>query len=67
MSQPPLVPWVDDRSDTPRTDAFIDTLPPIPMNNGPVVAAEAMRAHMIAWAEFARGLERELSRKVWPH
>lgn len=67
MTQPPIVPWVDERSDTPRTDAFIDTLPPIPMHLGPVTAAEAMRHHMIQWAEFARGLERELARKVWPH
>lgn len=56
-----------DRSETPRTDSFIGTLPPIPMGEGPMVAAQAMREHMIAWAEFARELERELARKVWPH
>lgn len=56
-----------DESDTPRVDDFIETLPPIPFDEGPLVAASAVRAQMVAWAEFARGLERELSRKVWPH
>lgn len=60
------VGWTD-RSETPRTDAFIDTLPIIPMNEGPLVAAEAMRVHMLAWADFARALEREVNHKVWPH
>ena len=66
-SPPPPPPGFLERSETPRTDAFIDTLPVIPMSEGPVVAAQAMREHMIAWAKFARELELECARKVWPH
>jgi hypothetical protein len=67
-SPPPLsaTPF-DSVSATPRTDAFVATLPPIRMNEGPLVAAQDMREQMIMWAEFARGLEVECARKVWPH
>jgi hypothetical protein len=69
VSTPPPPPpreWLE-RSETPRTDAFIDTLPIIPMSEGPVEAARAMREVLVMWAEFAKELERELARKVWPH
>lgn len=65
---PPPVPepaW-DDRSATPRTDAFIEQLPFVSLSD-PMTAAKGVREVMIAWAEFARELERELGRKVWPH
>lgn len=52
-------------SETPRTDAFIDALPPVRMDD-PISAAHDVRALMIRWAEFARELEREVGRKVWP-
>lgn len=65
---PPFIPepgW-DYRSETPRVDAFIDTLPIIPMTD-PITTAKALREVLIAWSDFARELERELGRKVWPH
>ena len=69
-TQPPMTNSLaafEDRSDTPRTDAFIQTLPNIPLNEGPLRAAEAMSEYMRAFAEYARALERECARKVWPH
>ena len=63
---PEVVPGFGARSDTPRTDAFIDAMPVIPMRN-PEETAHAIREILIGWAEFSRGLERELARKVWPH
>lgn len=65
---PPPIPepaW-DHRSETPRTDAFIDQLPIIPMSD-PMTTASAIREVLLAWSDFARELERENARKVWPH
>jgi len=65
---PKFVPepsW-DSRSETPRVDAFIDQLPIIPMTD-PLTTASAVREVLVAWSDFARELERELQRKVWPH
>jgi len=33
----------------------------------PITTAKALREVLIAWSDFARELERELGRKVWPH
>lgn len=68
MMRPPPVPppGFAQRSETPRVDAFIDTLPIIPMSD-PITTATAVREVLIAWSDFARELERELARKVWPH
>ena len=66
-STPPIpAPGWESRSETPRTDAFIEQMPMIPMRD-PLETAGAVRALIIAWSEFARELERELGRKVWPH
>jgi hypothetical protein len=65
---PPVVvdPGWDHRSETPRVDAFIEQLPFVSLAD-PIVAAQGVREMMLAWADFARELERELGRKVWPH
>jgi hypothetical protein len=59
-------PGWDMRSETPRTDAFIEQMPFVPMND-PMTTAAAVRELIIAWSGFARELERECARKVWPH
>lgn len=61
----PLIPRLE-MSETPRTDAFVDSLPPIPMQD-PQSCARAVREVLMSFAEFARELEREGRRKVWPH
>jgi hypothetical protein len=56
----------DFQSETPRTDAFIEQMPFVPLTD-PLAAATAVRELIIRWSEFARELERECGRKVWPH
>ena len=56
-----------DKSDTPRTDNFVATLPALVLDDEDFTDREAcvrtmvrLREHMIGWAAFARTLEREL-------
>jgi hypothetical protein len=53
-------------NDTPRTDAFIERLPPFRIRSGIVEFVVAQQIHelMIAWSEFARELERDLNQCV---
>jgi hypothetical protein len=58
-------------SKTPRTDNFVAQLPAIVLDpadlayrNGLVRATIQIREQMVAWAEFARTLERELNMSV---
>jgi septum formation inhibitor-activating ATPase MinD len=53
-------------NDTPRTDAFIERLQALRVRSGIVEFAVAQQIHelMIAWAEFARELERDLNQSV---
>lgn len=62
---------MDRRSDTPRVDNFITTMPTLEFSNDEFVDHEALvrvvtqiREHMIGWAEFSRELERELNQSV---
>lgn len=54
-----------ERSETPRTDAFVEGLAPVRLDD-PITAAQDVRDLMIRWAEFARMLEAESAAKVWP-
>lgn len=51
---------------TPRTDAFVDALPPVVLPNltreGAVAIGTSVRNVVVAWDGFARGLEVENSR-----
>jgi hypothetical protein len=49
---------------TPRTDRFIASLPPIAVHEVDIELVAQIRVLMIAWADYARGLERELAESV---
>jgi hypothetical protein len=64
-------------SDTPRVDAFVRDMEPVRINPPDFVskdacfrAAEEYRKLMLAWAQFASELERELNNSIpkeWLH
>ena len=58
------------RTDTPRVDNFVGTVP-LTLDAADFADREALvrvtiqiREHMLAWAEFARQLERELNQSI---
>ena len=59
------------RTDTPRVDNFVGTMPPLVLDPADLTDEHAalrvtiqIREHMLAWAEFARQLERELNQSI---
>ena len=56
----------EDVSDTPRVDRFVNEMPATPMPKSAEEAVQAITRLMVLWADFARDLERECAKKVWP-